>query len=112
MQSKEVQTIVLNLERWRVSRNLSQTEMAKRLNISPSKYSKLISGENGTVTAEMLKDIYLATGKQCFQLMEFINDDYLRLTDLCSKMSPDEWRFMLEVATNLMELEEKIKNKE
>ena len=106
MQSKDVQTLILNLERWRVSRDLSQAKMAKKLNISPSKYSKLVSGDRGTVTVDMLKDIYIATGKQCFQLMEFINDDYLRLTDLCSKMTPRQWKFMLEVATSLLELEE------
>lgn len=106
MQSKDVQTIVTNLERWRASRDLTQAQMAKKLNISPSKYSKLVSGERGTVTAEMLKDIYLATGQQCFQLMEFINDDYLRLTDLCSKMNPQQWKFMLEMAKSLIKLEE------
>lgn len=95
MQSKETQTLVLNLEKWRVQKGMSQAEMAKSINLSISTYSRLISGETNNLSADTIRAIYKTTGRMCFELMECDDDEYLRLVKLCHNLNEKELRYFL-----------------
>lgn len=94
MQSNHTRTMMLNLEKYRIENNLSQTEFARRLKTSKSNYAKMVNGDVDKISADAIKNIYDATGYLCFELMEIYSDDFLRLVSLLHQFSPQEVFFM------------------
>lgn len=94
MQSKHTQTLIQNLEKFRIKHNLTQAEFAKRLKTSKTRYTNIISGNVDKISADSIKNIYDATGYLCFELMEIYTDDFLKLIKLLHEFSPSEIVFM------------------
>lgn len=103
-QTKETQTLINNLEKWRCANGFSQSEFAKQIGITPAHYSKLLSGDIATINADCIYKIYNITGHLCFQLMEIYTDDFLRLSRICRDMTADELRLMLQIADGIIKL--------
>jgi len=102
-QSKDTRKLVENLEKWRKEHNMSQSDFAKALGGTASTYSKVLSGEVTTIKADTIKRIYLVTGKLCFQLMEAVDDDYLRLLNKLQQLTPREIKYINKVVDVYLE---------
>lgn len=90
MQSKDMQTLMLNLEKWRVEHCISQAEMARRISLTPSTYSKLLSGDISTISADTIRDIYRTTGYMCYMLMDIYDDPFLRMGRNARKLTQED----------------------
>lgn len=106
MQTKDTQTLMLNLEKWRVLNDLTQTEMAEAIGMSLSNYNKLVTGQIDKLSVDSLRAIYDKTGLLCHVLMEIFSDDYLKLSKICKDMTPSELHFMLYTAQNIILMRE------
>lgn len=102
MQSKDTQLFMLNLERWRVEHNMPQQDVAEAIGMSYSNYKKLVLGQVDKISIDSLKAVYELTGQLCHMLMEYFEDDYLRLSKICRGMTEAELNLMLHVAQDLI----------
>lgn len=110
MQSLYTQRMMLNLEKWRVEHNLTQTEFAKLLKTSKSNYTKMLSGDINKISADAVKNIYDVTGFLCFELMEIYSDDFLKLIKLLHQFSPSEVKFMKQFVEVYLESKGRLDN--
>jgi len=93
-QSKEIVTMINNLEKFRTEHNMSQLQFAEAIGMSRSAYTKLVNGETDKLSVDTLKRIYNLTGRLCYQLMEIFTDDYLIIGDLIKDFTPHEMKCM------------------
>lgn len=104
MQSKDMQTLINNLEKWRIEHNMSQAAFAKAIKVSPSTYTKLLSGDISTISADTIKAVYFVTGYLCFQLMDVKPDPYLRLGFVSHDLTPAEQEFLISIAELIIKM--------
>lgn len=79
-----------NLERERIKLDLTQKEMASRLEIHPQTYKKIINGETTKIDLMLMVKMYELTHKFTFELIEFDDDqdDFLRIITQLRQIPP------------------------
>lgn len=98
MQSKEMKKYMLTLESWRVDHDMSQREMAKKLKMSPSNYSKLVSGDIDSVSLDTIVLVHKVTGLYVFQMMSYYDTELNRLIELETKLNKSSIKFLHDIA--------------
>lgn len=99
MQSRETKKYMLNLEKWRVEHNMSQRELAKKMNMSASNYNKLVSGDVDNVSLDTMICVYKITGLYVFQMLNYYDTELNRLIDLETKLNRPSVRFLHGIAS-------------
>lgn len=77
-----VRNFTLNVEKERIKRNLTQSQMAKKLEMSLSGYKKMISGVTAKIDLYTVQLMHNLTGKWIFELI----DDYREETEIILKL--------------------------
>ena len=70
-----VRNFTLNVEKERIKRNLTQSQMAKKLEMSLSGYKKMISGVTAKIDLYTVQLMHNLTGKWIFELIDDYGED-------------------------------------
>ena len=81
------------IEQQRIKLNLSQSEMAYKLGMSPSSYKRLINGETSTKMFDVAIKFYYLTGTSIFGYDTNISKQHILLSKM-SGMTDDELNFV------------------
>lgn len=98
---------ILSMEKERIRRGYSQTQMAKRMGLSTSGYKKIIAGETSKIDLYSAYQLYKYTGKFIFELCGEESSD-LKLFQSLRKLSPSQKAFV----GDIIEFEENFQLKE
>ena len=88
-----VQNFILNAEKERVRRNLTQAQMAKKLEMSLSGYKKMVAGSTAKIDLYTVYLLHILSGKWIFELI----DERPREAAFVSKlkeMTPNQLNFV------------------
>lgn len=90
-----INNFILTLERERTKRGLTQTEMAKYLDISTSGYKKIISGETSKIDLTFVYSLYKLTGLFYFEMCGLSQEQpELDVIKKLMQLSPSQFRFI------------------
>lgn len=93
---------IKNLEADRANLGISQNDMAKIFNMSPSAYKRVITGETKLKGLFVVGALYNLTGKFCFEYVE-CHDETLDLISDITKLSPDDRNTIKALVNHLKE---------
>lgn len=84
MTKKElVDNFAANIEIERAKLGLTQSEMARKLEMSLSSYKNMINGISGNIPIYVAHLVYIITGKQFFELCGYITPEIQLMMDFC-----------------------------
>lgn len=97
-QTSEVRQIFQTLEQWRVEKGYSQKQIASKIGISPSTYTKFLNGDIADMKVSVLIKICDLTDMMPFQLAKEFTSPQRILMDLISKLPVSSTRFLQSIA--------------
>lgn len=88
-----LEVFINNIEKERVKLNYTQSEWAKKLNMSLSAYKRLISGRTMNINIFIAKRLYKLTGKFLFELFEDNHEEF-RIISKLKQLTPRQLKFI------------------